>query len=363
MTMQNVIYYSTSELALGCTLPVSVVICVPPSYVVSDICYESEAVNLYPFGFIDGTLVAQCQERGPCGNYWRYIVQYDDEQITPGLLLTTCIIQGMFARSCFSNWVEDLVGEDSYILTEEDGSQSFVNGHGCVYPIIAPTGAQGPQGYEGPMGPQGYEGPQGPTGPFGYEGPEGPVGPMGPEGPMGPIGYPGTPGSEGPKGADGYEYPCDCGDRFLYEYAYEFMYSSEHIIANRSFHSAVLPEAGEAVLGVDGIGVFSTTALDHVYNGFVMPRDYTARRFQAVAIGILDDVDAYVSGSGTLKFYLNGVDTGLDIAITCTDVVTMVTEGLDIDVPLVQGDVLSFTLTTAGGETDMFAGVVSLSGY
>jgi hypothetical protein len=151
----------------------------------------------------------------------------------------------------------------------------------------------------------------------------------------------------------------------VYEY-YEAIYnalggSSDQILISRSFFSIIDPESGEAILGVNGLSEFSLAVSDFVFNGVVMPRNYKARRLEICAIGV--DNSGYVSGDGEVKLWINGVYSGLSVSFTCTDVSTMVVAGLDINVDLYRGDVLSFTLVTPDDEADFYAGVASVSGY
>ena len=65
---------------------------------------------------------------------------------------------------------------------------------------IGLTGAQGPQGEQGPIGLTGAQGPQGEQGPIGLTGAQGP---QGEPGPIGLTGLQGIQGGQGPTGADG----------------------------------------------------------------------------------------------------------------------------------------------------------------
>ncbi|PFO68973.1 collagen-like repeat preface domain-containing protein, partial [Bacillus cereus] len=65
------------------------------------------------------------------------------------------------------------------------------------------TGAQGPQGIQGPAGPQGATGAQGPAGAQGATGAQGPAGATGATGAQGSAGAAGATGAQGPAGAQG----------------------------------------------------------------------------------------------------------------------------------------------------------------
>ncbi len=98
------------------------------------------------------------------------------------------------------------------IVSNADGSLTFVFTDASAFqtPVLTgatgatgPTGPVGPTGLTGPAGPQGGPGPQGVAGPVGATGPAGPQGEPGPQGIAGPAGATGPTGPQGEQGEPG----------------------------------------------------------------------------------------------------------------------------------------------------------------
>ena len=124
--------------------------------------------------------------------------------------------QGVAGQSAYDLWlaqgnmgtVQDFLSTSAYQIWLAQGNtgtaQDFLN------TLVGPTGAQGPQGIQGPAGNDGVTGPQGPiglTGATGATGPQGPIGLTGAAGSTGAQGIQGLTGATGPQGPIGLTGP------------------------------------------------------------------------------------------------------------------------------------------------------------
>lgn len=135
MALKTITYNSSSRLSCGNSLPADVVICLPASLITAKFCPEQvEVAQPYDYGFIEGTVIAQKRLTGcGCGQLWQYTIQFESTQLLDADAFQVCYIQGIFFKGCFARWVEDLVGAEPYIYTDEDGNRIFVSPHGCEY--------------------------------------------------------------------------------------------------------------------------------------------------------------------------------------------------------------------------------------
>src|SRR5690606_19610538 len=124
-------------------VPFDVVLCVPASIVAPIACPEpSEEDQETPAkDYLNATITAVDADTIPrsCGSCTRsyvYTISYDDEQLAEGEELISENISGIVCKNCLTDWIENVVGNESYIRTEEDNSQTFVSQHGCEYPIV-----------------------------------------------------------------------------------------------------------------------------------------------------------------------------------------------------------------------------------
>lgn len=124
MSEQTVVYCTTNQLDCGC-VPVDVILCVPSSLI----------VNSKPT--IDAVLTGSSYGNQTCGGVlYNYTFTYDDEVLlNPDEPLLGSQINGVICNGCLISWVQSVVGDNSYIITNEDGSQIFVSGDGTQYPI------------------------------------------------------------------------------------------------------------------------------------------------------------------------------------------------------------------------------------
>lgn len=142
MATQSVEWTSCEKLCFTGNLPVDVVLCIPSELVAPHLCPESGDDQPFPFSHIDATLESIVCVSDICGRRtWRYTFTYDDSQLVEGTVLNGLYITGVFIKNCFTSWVEELTGNEVYIQTEEDYSQSLVSQHGCVYPLTGGGGS------------------------------------------------------------------------------------------------------------------------------------------------------------------------------------------------------------------------------
>lgn len=124
MSEATVIYCTTTKLDCGAT-PANVILCVPSSLIVND------------RPTIEATLISSSYGNETCGGVlYNYTFTYDDAVLlNPDEPLVSSQINGVICNGCLISWVESVVGDNSYIITNEDGSQIFVSGDGTEYPI------------------------------------------------------------------------------------------------------------------------------------------------------------------------------------------------------------------------------------
>lgn len=135
MTTQSVEYRSCVRLNCGTELPASVILCIPPELVALKDCPVS-GEQPFEYSTIDAVLDREvCTKGYGCTTtYWTYWFTYDDAQLVDGGILTSEGITGIICDNCFTQWVDEKVGNEPYI--RDDGSaQVFVSPHGCEYVI------------------------------------------------------------------------------------------------------------------------------------------------------------------------------------------------------------------------------------
>lgn len=90
----------------------------------------------FDFSFIEAEIGTETEIKGICNkSTWRYIFTFDDAQLISGAVLSGTSISGIFCQGCFTDWIQQIVGNEPYIVTEDGGNQVFVSPHGCEYPI------------------------------------------------------------------------------------------------------------------------------------------------------------------------------------------------------------------------------------
>lgn len=134
MATQTLDYATYNDICCG-TLPASIIICVPFDIVAAPSCTDSEEDQTYERSYIEGSLVSRtCQKIG-CQTRFIYTISIDDSQLIEDHTLVGSEIISVFCETCATQWVKDLVGNEVYISTDDDGNQTLVSSHGCEYPI------------------------------------------------------------------------------------------------------------------------------------------------------------------------------------------------------------------------------------
>jgi len=131
---QTLEYASSEKICCG-FLPADIIICVPSSIVAFPACTESVEDQTFQRSYVEASLTAErCLNVG-CNIRYIYTLTVDDTQLITDHTLLTSEIQGLFCKDCLVQYVEDLVGDEPYILTDDEGNQSFISPHGCIYPL------------------------------------------------------------------------------------------------------------------------------------------------------------------------------------------------------------------------------------
>lgn len=120
------------------------ILCVSPGLVATPTCEVTDEAQDFTWSTINASLkeAATCEwvcdaVKGIRYQVWKYQFLYNTSSLTSGVTaLGTKDILGAFHKGCMAKWVEELVGNEPYIETE-DGSSVFVSPHGCRYPIIS----------------------------------------------------------------------------------------------------------------------------------------------------------------------------------------------------------------------------------
>lgn len=88
----------------------------------------------YPFSTIHAKICQSYNLGDSCTSArWNYTFSYDDTQLTnPSTPLVASDITGVFCEGCFTNWVEEQIGNDATLVNNGDGTYTFTNEHGCV---------------------------------------------------------------------------------------------------------------------------------------------------------------------------------------------------------------------------------------
>lgn len=144
MATQTTEYITCKRLCCG-VLPADVIVCVPSSIVAPHLCPIGEdggeaAEQVTDFTYIEAQISKECKVGNACGREtWKYWITFDDAQLIEGAILTGPYITGIFCKDCWTDWVEELVGDEPYIFTDYEGQQTFVSPHGCQYDICPPA--------------------------------------------------------------------------------------------------------------------------------------------------------------------------------------------------------------------------------
>lgn len=131
MSQRIVVVYSQTFLNCDSCGPSSIILCVPKSKVAAHTCPVSDDTSPFQYGYIEGLVVKTVQRKQTLTTYiYEYTVSYDETQLS-GASITAADVTGLFCKGCLGDWAEQLVGNESYIQDNQDGSFTFVSPHGC----------------------------------------------------------------------------------------------------------------------------------------------------------------------------------------------------------------------------------------
>lgn len=136
MTTKTV-QYCTSE-KLSCIAGDNVYLCLTGIVVPQIPCPLAEGITTYAQNHIEATIALVETLRGSCN--FRYTFAYEDTD-TSGVELVPQNIDGVICDGCMVQFVKDAVGNEPYIVDNEDGTYTFVTPHGCEYEIVTGGGS------------------------------------------------------------------------------------------------------------------------------------------------------------------------------------------------------------------------------
>lgn len=127
------VYYQTyQDLCCG-TLPTDIIVCLPTDLVAPTACPMQEGYDeTYERSYVEGTLTGKSFSCNGCSTLFSYTITIDEAYIAEGETVSGSDILGVFCTSCYTGWVQDLVGDE--ISVSVDGDQvTVVTQHGCEY--------------------------------------------------------------------------------------------------------------------------------------------------------------------------------------------------------------------------------------
>lgn len=135
--MQSVTYVSCNRI---CCPTAEVLLCVPAAVVAPRLCPpgDEEAPDQpFEYSYIEAEIFSETLINQTCNvSVWQYVFMFDEAQLVEDTILISTNITGVLCRNCLIDFIEQLVGDESYIRTEEDDTQTFISEHGCEYPIL-----------------------------------------------------------------------------------------------------------------------------------------------------------------------------------------------------------------------------------
>lgn len=139
MATKTTEYISCSRIYCGTPLPKDVIVCVPYEIVAKHYCPAFDFLTEeqpYDYGWITAEITKEQQIGNDCNTAtWKYWLTYEEDELIEGALLVGTDITGVFCKNCFTTWVEESIGNEAWIRTNEDNSQTFISQHGCEYNI------------------------------------------------------------------------------------------------------------------------------------------------------------------------------------------------------------------------------------
>lgn len=139
MTTKTVTQCTTQCIPCDRCFPTDVILCVPNVLTAPHTCLPdpSDEDQITAYSYIEATLINAENIGVTCGaKSKRYTFEYDDAQLLdPNTDLMGSEISGVICKNCLTTWVEDFVGNDSYVYVNGSGSTIFVSNHGCEFDL------------------------------------------------------------------------------------------------------------------------------------------------------------------------------------------------------------------------------------
>jgi hypothetical protein len=129
-----------SRIKLPCTgaLVQDVILCLEDAALVVPTSCPAPSEATFEGAFAEAT-ICQWYNNGDCSNptIWTYTFSYDDAILADAAVpLQSADITGVFCKDCLFNYLDNKIGDESYVVTNDDNTQSFISQHGCVYPLV-----------------------------------------------------------------------------------------------------------------------------------------------------------------------------------------------------------------------------------
>jgi hypothetical protein len=130
---------------LPCTLVenASVVICLQDSALVAPTGCPDDDSRDYVGPYIFATICQAYTNSSDCGNtLWTYTLAYDSDDLADvDVPISTGDITGVNCYECIHSYLDYRIGNETYLRTNINGSQSLITQHGCEYLLNASVGA------------------------------------------------------------------------------------------------------------------------------------------------------------------------------------------------------------------------------
>ncbi len=143
-TMKTVKFFTRTKLSGSDCSNAPFILCLGPDLVAPTVCPETDEDGTYSWSTLEAVLKEPATCKWVCDavsgkryQVWEYCFIYQTGELADGVtVLGTKDILGASHKGCFARWVEDLVGNEPYIISGNGGEPDiFVSPHGCEYPL------------------------------------------------------------------------------------------------------------------------------------------------------------------------------------------------------------------------------------
>ena len=134
MAIRTLEYTGESLLSCAETESAGIILCIEPDLLAVVECPENVGNETILRSTIEATVESYVKFCESGKTFYRYTIQYDDAQLLPDTILLCEDILGMFCDGCLKDYIDEVVGNESYI--ETNGNEQFlVSQHGCRYEL------------------------------------------------------------------------------------------------------------------------------------------------------------------------------------------------------------------------------------